>query len=459
MERPFPEVPVTSFREALKLVGPGIILASLDVGSGELIFCSRMGALYGGALAWTILLGALLKYWPIETMARYTLLTGKGSNEALADIHKAFLIPFGVGFLCLALFNTPGMISSAGTALTAITGVADYRIWGLVTYILMMLVWFGPKVSYVAIEKLCTATTIIITVGTIFATSLVTTPDVVVDILTGLFKFGIIPEGADPAFTLSCIATGFGGITAAMTYPYFVQSKGYGMAHYKAKISRGSSEKEGTVGEIKPKTTPEEVSKYKKWLKMLRYDLLYVSWPLQIMGALMYVWAGAAILRPRGLAPGGFQTVVAQGEIFGYLFGFGGFAFYLFLAWLSLFDTSASVQDAYARYFADWVPTLFPKFRGKESKIYYGFLILEIIVGLFMTFSGISPFALLIIGTCTGYWVLALAPYFAYYLMTRRVPKEYSLSTGWKIILAIAAVVLTFFGLWLTLKKLGIKII
>ena len=51
--------PPVSIRASLAYLGPGIILASSIVGSGELIAATRVGAEAGFALLWLIIIGCV----------------------------------------------------------------------------------------------------------------------------------------------------------------------------------------------------------------------------------------------------------------------------------------------------------------------------------------------------------------------------------------------------------------
>ncbi len=58
------------------LFGPGAIIASLTIGSGELVFSSRGGALFGYRLLGLFLMICLLKWALVFATARHLVLTG-----------------------------------------------------------------------------------------------------------------------------------------------------------------------------------------------------------------------------------------------------------------------------------------------------------------------------------------------------------------------------------------------
>lgn len=64
-------------RNILSFVGPGLIIASVTIGSGELVWASRGGAVFGYQLLWCFLLAGLFKAVQVYVGARHFTLTGE----------------------------------------------------------------------------------------------------------------------------------------------------------------------------------------------------------------------------------------------------------------------------------------------------------------------------------------------------------------------------------------------
>ena len=64
-------------RHLLAYVGPGVIIASVTIGSGELVWASRSGATFGYTLLWCFLYGGLFKAIQVYTAGRHITLTGE----------------------------------------------------------------------------------------------------------------------------------------------------------------------------------------------------------------------------------------------------------------------------------------------------------------------------------------------------------------------------------------------
>ena len=125
----------------LTVFGPGAVIASLTIGSGELIFSSRGGALFGYRMLSVFLLVCLLKWGLTFVTARHLVLTGAHPFQRWMGLPG----PRGwlpLVFLLLAVPAFPVFVSfhagTLGTLLAALTGSREwlngsaYLVWGLV---------------------------------------------------------------------------------------------------------------------------------------------------------------------------------------------------------------------------------------------------------------------------------------------------------------------------------------
>jgi len=110
----------------LRLFGPGAIIASVTIGSGETFFASRAGAIFGYGVLWFIVLSVAAKYIQVYTGGRYMVLTGEHPMEAWARLPgprgwfpaclgalSVFCFPFWLGALSMMV----------GTLLNWVTGL------------------------------------------------------------------------------------------------------------------------------------------------------------------------------------------------------------------------------------------------------------------------------------------------------------------------------------------------
>src|SRR5690349_12111370 len=75
------EDPPASLGSALKRIGPGIVLASAIVGSGEVIATTTLGAQVGYAALWIVLVSCAIKPVVQAELGRYTIVTGNTGLE------------------------------------------------------------------------------------------------------------------------------------------------------------------------------------------------------------------------------------------------------------------------------------------------------------------------------------------------------------------------------------------
>ncbi len=86
----YPEPPLALRQPNLKYlaryVGPGVIIASVTIGSGELVYAARSGAIFGYGLLWCFLYAGVFKAIQVYTAARHITLTGEHPLVAWAKL-------------------------------------------------------------------------------------------------------------------------------------------------------------------------------------------------------------------------------------------------------------------------------------------------------------------------------------------------------------------------------------
>jgi hypothetical protein len=105
-------------REALRRIGPGLVLAASIVGSGELIATTTLGAQVGYSALWIIVLSCAIKPVVQAELGRYTIASGETGLEALDHLPGPRL---GVGWLvwawaALVLMRMPQYFHWSGLA-------------------------------------------------------------------------------------------------------------------------------------------------------------------------------------------------------------------------------------------------------------------------------------------------------------------------------------------------------
>jgi Mn2+/Fe2+ NRAMP family transporter len=78
--------PPDSLWQALRKIGPGIILAGSIVGSGELILTTSLGADWGYMFLWLILFSCVIKVFVQIELGRYAISSGMPTLGALNEL-------------------------------------------------------------------------------------------------------------------------------------------------------------------------------------------------------------------------------------------------------------------------------------------------------------------------------------------------------------------------------------
>jgi len=119
-------------------MGPGVVLAALAIGSGELVLTPRSGAQYGFALLWVPILTIVYKAAFSEGLARLTIASMLiGISPRFSDKLKSYRITMGAYLTIMAVTillgdNQPGAIINMVAAMNAV-------VFGLLGFALLYL--------------------------------------------------------------------------------------------------------------------------------------------------------------------------------------------------------------------------------------------------------------------------------------------------------------------------------
>ncbi len=209
----------------LALFAPGLLVAATGVGAGDLLTASLAGSRHGFTLLWAAWVGALLKWFLNEGVARWQMATGttllEGWVERLGRWARwtflAYLLPW-------AFFTGGALVSACGVAGAAILPLAqDLRTskiaWGIAHAVIgALLVWRGGFRTFARLMAGCVALMV--------AGVVLTAPVLVSDwggLLRGLLVPRVPPEGT--AYTLGVLG-GVGGTVTLLSYGYWVRERG-----------------------------------------------------------------------------------------------------------------------------------------------------------------------------------------------------------------------------------------
>jgi Mn2+/Fe2+ NRAMP family transporter len=147
----------------LKVFGPGAVIASVTVGTGETIFSPRLGAIFGYQVLWIIALAVIFKGVLVYTGARHLVLTGEHPMQAWAGLPgpRAWLPALigGVAFVSFPLW-VAALSDAVASLCVWISGWGAGTAWGRPawsTAIILTAMFLSIIQTYSVIERISTA--------------------------------------------------------------------------------------------------------------------------------------------------------------------------------------------------------------------------------------------------------------------------------------------------------------
>lgn len=117
----------------VKVFGPGAIIASVTVGTGETIFAPRMGAIFGYAMFWAVLFAVITKGLLVYGGMRHLVLTGEHPMAAWARFPgPRGWVPALIGSICVLSFPLwiAALADAVGSICIWVTGFGAGTSWG-----------------------------------------------------------------------------------------------------------------------------------------------------------------------------------------------------------------------------------------------------------------------------------------------------------------------------------------
>ena len=317
-----PAIKDRGFVAMLRLFGPGAIIASVTIGSGETVFASRGGALFGYTMLWCFVGGGLMKFVQVYTAARYATLTGEHPIERWRYLPGpqgwAVWVLAVITLLCFPLWlsGLPKMLGGLTVWIFDLGETnfwGDPRVWG--TGFVVAAITLTMVQSYAALERTQTVIVALLLISILVA-ALVLQPD-----WLAVFLGVLIPS--IPAFE-PWVATKYPTIAA--------RSAWVEMGTYLGAIGGGTQDYFGYIGMLKEKgwgllgrnstadangvsvaQDPENTELGKKWLRAPLIDTS-VSFGCIVMFTIAFMVLGAVVLYPKQVVPSGLQLLSVQAE-------------------------------------------------------------------------------------------------------------------------------------------------
>ena len=332
----------SAFRGILGFLGPGLILASSIVGSGELIATTVLGAENGYVLLWLIILSCLVKTVVQNELGRYAIATGRTTLEAFNDVpgprfRVSWLAWMWCGMVTFTLFQVGAMLGGIAEILNrAIPGVPITAfVWTLAALSVLLLI----AGKYVVVEKIAMGLVVSFTALTVSCCFLLFK-------LPQYFDWSAVMQGLTfqpPEGGMATAVAAFGitgvGATELVMYPYWCIEKGY--AQYAGKRDDSPTWTKRALG----------------WVRVMGFDVIF-SMVIYTFATVAFYFLGAGVLKGMGLIPEGSEMVQVLSTI--YTETLGGWSLGLFMvgAFAVLYSTVFASTAAHCRVWADFVGML-----------------------------------------------------------------------------------------------------
>jgi Mn2+/Fe2+ NRAMP family transporter len=309
------EEPPHSLGQAVRKIGPGLILAASIVGTGELINTTSLGAKAGFSLLWLILLSCVIKVFVQVELGRYAITQGKTTLAAfdslpgpragaswlcwlwlimtLATLAQAAAMEGTVGQAAHMAFPAASQAVAEGAGrLIAAWGPYltrhEEHFWAAVTTMAVILLLLSG--GYRRLERI---TTVLVAAVTLFTVASV----LILQWTTFRITWADVGGGFELAMPATAVALAFSafGITGVgaselVAYPYWCIEKGY--ARYAGARSKD----------------PGWAHRARGWVRVMQLDAWF-SMVVFTIATVAFYFLGAAVLHPQGLDPKGPEMI------------------------------------------------------------------------------------------------------------------------------------------------------
>ena len=381
-----------------KLIGPSFIILGVGLGSGELILWPYLTANFGLGIMWAAVAGITMQFFINMEIERYTLVTGESVFMGMTRKYGKW-IPVWFLLTTLVPWMWPGIIASAAKVLATAGGFEYSKWWGIILLLIVGILFNFGSIVYKTQERI---QKIIIMVGVPFILGLAVWLSKV-EHWQALITTIDLPSGLPMATFLAALAYAGAGGNLNLAQSLYIKEKGYGMGKYFGKISNiWNEESEETQVEGEQfECTNENLSRFNLWWKRINIEHGIVFWATGALTMIMLsILSYATVYKHPNVATSINFVILEAVEIGNRSWPILG-SIFLVLVGVMLFGTQFSVFGSNSRIAGENLAIMF-RHKGAHRqlhKFFYGFLWLQIIVGILIFALGFTePLRLVIIG-------------------------------------------------------------
>ncbi|MBX3277986.1 MAG: Nramp family divalent metal transporter [Acidobacteria bacterium] len=381
--------PPFGFRNMMRVIGPGAVMAATSIGGGEWLVGPAAAVKYSSSI-FLIVTGAILLQVVFNLEAiRYTLYTGEPIYGGIMRLKPG--PRFWAGFYTLIGFFQLGWPALAGSAAAALLSAQLGRLpesgdrptqiaitIGLILAVVLLLSFGGTierMLEYFAWAMLAVIFSFLLFVNIAFVPL-----GHWWETFKGFFQMSGLPHPIDWGLIGALAATAGAGGIGNLTVTNWVRDKGFGMGAQVGAIPSAVGGHEiqlSHVGKIF-RTTPENMSRWREWMRYVHADQIWVWGVFCFLGMYLNVNLATYVVPHgtdlQGLGAGAYQAKYLAETIW------PGFWFVtLFNGFWTLFKTQLGNTDILVRTVTDALWMSSGRIRdwrgGRIQRIYYGILI------------------------------------------------------------------------------------
>ena len=400
------------FPEVIKfknMLGPSFIILALGLGSGEVILWPYLVSNYGLGVAWGALLGISFQFFINMEISRYALVKGESVFVGIARYFPKAVYWFIIS--TFAGFGLPGIVAASAQVFAQVFGLSNFKWLAIILLLIIGFILTFGRTVYGMMERI-TKLVILIGVPFIFILAVyLSSPESWLALGQGLVGKGegfwfLAPGIAIGTFLGAFAFSGAGG-NLNLTQSIYVKEKGYGMGAYSQKItglfaSKSGKQKISLDGEDF-EVNEENVSRFKKWWKLINLEHLLVFWLIGLISMVMLMFLAYNTVYGLGGNAEGINFVIQEAAQIGILTAPWLSLLFLVVIGVMLFQTQLGVMDSTSRIMSEnYAISRLRRSGAKKialSNIYYIFVWAQIAFGVTLfLFNFYEPKTLIVLG-------------------------------------------------------------
>lgn len=388
-----------------QMIGPGAVLVGLSIGAGEIVIWPRTVAEHGAGMVWAAVIGVFLQLWINFEIGRWTIATGETAYTGFSRVWRGF----GPLFILLNVMAwlAPGWAQASGSAAKALLAGPDFgagtfwgsrTCWTCLTFGVVWLLLFGPKMIYNTVEKSIELMVVTVTGGLIVVAFVVGSEATWIELGEGILNVGYkAPDFATKDLFIALVFAGAGG-TSNLFYSFYLRDKNIGMGALIPDMQnplRGRTETIPSTG-FAYVESPENTQRFRSWFRYLIGDQVLFFWGLNTFTLLLFIYGALAVLhhhQPEKIVPGDATLIWDESIIlrdafsrWGSMGSWIGQQLFLLVGVATLFSTQLAIVDGVSRSIADIIYTNFAAARRKDLSWWYAVIAMSwIVVGCVLT--------------------------------------------------------------------------